>query len=108
MPKILMPYSDEWEPPKGTGTKFLVRYLLAEQTKAFDGKTILDQFNYRTLQHHMKLLLKEYDEDLIKRGIAQAAQEADHPFSIAFIKEKIEWLKGLWSCDVTKYHQNRS
>jgi hypothetical protein len=101
------PLADNWKIPPGTGHKFLVLYMVSEQTKKY-GRNIYDQFPHATLIRNMKLLCKEYPEDDIKRGIALAVLTSEHPFSTKYIKEKITWLQGIRSSPLAAYYRNKS
>ena len=103
----LGPIDDDWVAPDGTGHKFLLKYMLAEQQLMF-GETILKQFNYSTLIRNMKLLCQNYTDDAIKRGIALAIQVCEYPFSTKQIGDCIQWRRDLLSCEVLESYRNKS
>lgn len=80
--------------PQLDNSKSLLRFMFACQKQAF-GSTILEQFGYDILQRNIALLLAEYSAEDIARGIVIAAHHSDYPFSTAFIKDRIEWLRDL-------------
>jgi hypothetical protein len=101
------PLSDEWKIPEGTGHKFLVKYLLAQQQSAY-GKTILDQFTYKIMIRNMKLLCQHYSETEIKRAIALGCLTSEFPFSTKYIEEQIQWLRASRDCPIQQFYRNKS
>jgi hypothetical protein len=99
------PIDDDWPIPKGSGQEFLVKYLVSQQI-FFYGKSF-DQPR-KILLRNMKLLLKNYPEDDIKRAIALGCLKSEHPFSTKFIQEMLEWLQDIRYSPVQQYYQNKS
>lgn len=86
------PLSPAFSPKVGNTPKELIKYLVAEQQRAY-GKTVLEQFSHAILVRNFKLLLKKYTPDQIKRGIALSVRTANHPATTRYISECIEkWL----------------
>lgn len=84
------PLSDHFKPECGDSPKNLKDFMIALQVRQY-GHTI--ELEDRVLIRNIKLLLKEYDPLLIKRGIKYASQTSDYPFSTKYVKEMIEQIK---------------
>ena len=93
------PLSEHYVFPPGKTPKDLTRILLARQ-KAVFGRTILDaeELTLPIITRNMKLLLKKYPLEDVKRGIELSVIMGDHPASTKFIEEQILWLKELRNC----------
>lgn len=88
------PLSDSFFVPSGSGHRFLLQYMLAQQREAY-GATILDTFKYDILIRNMKLLRKKYNDHAILRAIALATYVSDYPYSTKLIEDQLKWLQDL-------------
>lgn len=83
------PASSRFIPPKGDKPADLVRYLIATQTAAH-GHNALEKFSYETLLRNMKLLLKKFPAEDIKREIALAPHLCRYPVSTKWLRTRLE------------------
>ena len=90
------PLSEFFVLPPGKTANELVTLLLARQ-KATYGHTILDEGDVPrvALTRNMKVLMKTYNLDEIKRGIELSVLQGDHPASTKFIEDRILWRRAL-------------
>lgn len=100
------PLSDEWPVPDGSGPKFLLRYMKTQQVKTY-GRYYQD-LPSSILLRNIKLLCEEFEEDLIKRAIAQACLISEYPFSTKFIRTTVQWLLEQRSSPIQLFYQNKS
>jgi hypothetical protein len=67
--------------------KELFKFLVANQSKQCNGKTILDTMpDSRIHVRHLKLLLNEYSAETIGKAILKASFYCKHPYSVRLIK----------------------
>lgn len=65
----------------------LFKLLVASQSKQFNGKTILNVIpNQRIHERHLKLLLKQYDAEIIAKAILRASFHCKHVYSVKLVK----------------------
>jgi len=107
------PLSDHYKLPPGKTAKELVNLLLASQ-KAVFGQTVIGRggFSRPALTRNMKLLMKKYSIEDIKRGIGLSVLRGQHPASTKFIEDMILWRKELihytpYTVSGTPTHQNK-
>lgn len=91
---IIDPLGDQYPVPGGSGHRFLLRVMLAQQREAY-GSTILEQFSYDILVRNMKLLREKYNDQQILTGIALATNISDYPYSTRLVEDRILWLLAL-------------
>lgn len=91
------PTSHLFKLPAGTSLRSIYNYFLAEQQRQY-GTTLLTKQTVYTkpiLQRHLKLLLKDYDIDLVKRAIKLCSLRCKYPFSVRMVRYYLN-KKELW------------
>jgi hypothetical protein len=94
------PKSDQFAADKiGDPPNELAHYMLAVQVRRYGAEEVDARIlPLRTLISHMKLLLKEFTLEQIKRGIRHAADTSLYPFSIIYIRKTIKGLQDEGIC----------
>lgn len=84
------PDSDHFSPPIGDKPADIVRYMVALQQRKY-GETILDKgIGFQILSRQVKLLLREYSPDALKRAIRRCSVWSRYPFSTKMVERLIK------------------